>query len=118
MLVQHQNQKTFKIMKIKFLAVVIIALFVTSGAVAQEQKAKKEGKGGKVKEMIKELDTDGDGRLSMAEAEKAPKGKLKKNFTAIDTDKDNHLDKDELKAYRKEKKEKKEQKKAKTQTQK
>ncbi|MFL9845163.1 EF-hand domain-containing protein [Flavobacterium rhizosphaerae] len=52
--------------------------------------------------MFEKLDADGDGKISMAEAEKAPKGRLKENFATIDTNKDTYLDKEELKTYRKE----------------
>jgi len=89
-------------MKMKFLGMMMLtALFTTAGAVAQEQEKVRERKGNG--EMFAKLDTDGDGKISLAEAEKAPKGKLKENFAAIDTNKDSYLDKDELKAYREQK---------------
>ncbi len=90
-------------MKMKFLGMMMLtALFTTAGATAQEKGKKHDGKG--KGEMFAKLDTDSDGKISMAEAEKAPKGKLAENFTAIDTNKDSFLDKEELKAYREQKK--------------
>ncbi|MGQ2983673.1 EF-hand domain-containing protein [Flavobacterium sp.] len=89
-------------MKMKFLGLMMLAaLFTTAGAVAQEKEKVREGKGNG--EMFAKLDTDNDGKISLAEADKAPKGKLKENFAAIDTNKDSYLDKDELKAYREQK---------------
>lgn len=76
-------------------AFIIAAVFGTTAVSAQEI----EKTGNKRQEVFKKLDTDGDGKISMAEAEKAPKGKLKENFTQIDTNKDSFLDKDELKAF-------------------
>ncbi|MCW4470380.1 hypothetical protein OGH69_15510 [Flavobacterium sp. MFBS3-15] len=83
-------------MKGKFAAAFIMAaLFGTTAAVAQEIEKPENRR----KEMIKRLDTDNDGKISMAEAEKSPKGKLKENFAAIDTNKDSFLDESELKAF-------------------
>ena len=52
-----------------------------------------EGHRGK---FLKKLDTDGDGRISRAEAQAAPR--LAAHFDEIDTDKDGYLSPDELKA--------------------
>lgn len=92
-------------MKMKFLGMMMLIAAFTTGAMAQEKEKKHDGKGRG--EMFAKLDTDGDGKLSLAEAEKAPKGKLKENFTAIDTNKDSYLDKNELKAYREQKRKEK-----------
>lgn len=50
--------------------------------------------------MLQKIDTDGDGKVSRAEAEKAERKILAQRFDAIDTDKDGFLTKDELKAFR------------------
>lgn len=93
-------------MKMKFLGMMMLAaLFTAAGATAQEKEKVRDGKG--KGEMFAKLDTDGDGKISVAEAEKAPKGKLKENFAAIDTNKDSFLDKEELKAYREQKRKEK-----------
>ncbi|MES2487885.1 MAG: EF-hand domain-containing protein [Bacteroidota bacterium] len=85
----------------KWLMVLMLGGIFTTGAVAQEKVSEKKPAGEK---MIAKVDTDSDGKISKDEADKAPKGKLKENFAAIDTNKDNYLDKEEIKAYRKEKK--------------
>ena len=82
-------------------AMLLIGLFSTAGAVAQEKTIGKKPDGEK---MFAKIDIDKDGKISVAEADKAPQGKIKENFAAIDTNKDNFIDKEELKAYRKEKK--------------
>lgn len=88
-------------MKTKFLAVALLAaFFTTAGAVAQEKKLQQRDP----EAAFKKLDTNADGKLSLEEVEKAPRGKMKENFTAIDTNKDSFLDKEELKAYRETKK--------------
>jgi len=85
----------------KWLMVLMLAsIFTTGQSFAQDKTGGKKPHENK----FKELDTNGDGKLSLAEAEKSPKGKLKENFAAIDTNKDSYLDKEELKAYKKEKK--------------
>jgi Ca2+-binding EF-hand superfamily protein len=76
-------------------AFIMAAMFGTTTVSAQEI----EKTGNKRQEMFKKLDTDGDGKISMGEAEKSPKGKIKENFAQIDTNKDSFLDKDELKAF-------------------
>jgi Ca2+-binding EF-hand superfamily protein len=48
--------------------------------------------------MLKKLDTDGDGRISLQEAKAAPR--LAEHFSAIDTNGDGFLSADELKAAR------------------
>ena len=89
-------------MKTKWLAaIMLVALFATTGANAQEKVTK--GKPHHVK-MFDTLDADKDGKLSKAEVDQSDKGKLKENFAAIDSNKDSFIDKAELKAYKKEKK--------------
>jgi Ca2+-binding EF-hand superfamily protein len=59
---------------------------------AFHQKMHEGHKGG----FLKKLDTDGDGRISRAEAQAAPR--LAAHFDEIDADKDGFLTRDELKA--------------------
>jgi Ca2+-binding EF-hand superfamily protein len=84
-------------MKTKILTVVLMSTLFTIATYAQEQtdkpKPEKEG-------MFKKLDTDADGKISKAEADKAEKGMIKEKFTDIDTNKDEYIDKEELRAYR------------------
>jgi hypothetical protein len=51
-------------------------------------------------ERFKKADTDGDGTLSRAEAEKGMP-RLSRHFDAIDADKDGHVTRDEIEAARK-----------------
>ena len=86
-------------MKSKVVMLLMAVGLFTTGAMAQE-KPKKGDKAG----MLEKLDTDKDGKLSKAEVDASDKGSLKEKFAVIDTNKDLYLDKEELKAYRKEKK--------------
>jgi hypothetical protein len=52
------------------------------------------------KENFKEMDKDGDGKLSKVEVDGSDRKHLKKDFAAIDTNADGFISKDELKAYR------------------
>ena len=52
----------------------------------------------KMHERLKAADTDGDGKISRAEAAALPR--LAKHFDEIDTNKDGFLTKEELKAHR------------------
>ncbi len=77
------------------------ALFVVAlGASAQEQPERTKPN---PQEMFKKMDTDADGRISKAEAQKFKDGKTKmnENFAKIDKNKDSYLDKEELKEFRK-----------------
>ncbi|HEX4781929.1 MAG TPA: EF-hand domain-containing protein [Usitatibacter sp.] len=56
------------------------------------------GRHAKAAERFKKLDTDGDGRISRAEAQASPR--LSKGFDAIDANKDGYITPDELKAAR------------------
>jgi Ca2+-binding EF-hand superfamily protein len=79
------------------LVIMLISMFTTAQSFAQEQQ---DGNKPKRENIFAKLDTDADGKLSKAEADKAEKGKLTENFTAIDANKDGFIDKPELKAYR------------------
>lgn len=50
--------------------------------------------------MFERLDTDKDGKISKAEADKAEKGRLKDNFSKIDTNGDSFITKEEMKIFR------------------
>jgi len=101
MIVLPNTLKKRYVMNKKWLMVLMLGGIFTTGAVAQERVSQTKPSGEK---MIAKIDTDGDGKISKDEADKAPKGKLKENFATIDTNKDSYLDKEEIKAYRKEKK--------------
>lgn len=81
---------------------VAAGMMAATGAEAQERDGKKHKDKG---EMFKQMDTDGDGKISRAEADKGEKGKLKEKFAMIDTDNDGFLTKEEMKAFREKKKE-------------
>jgi Ca2+-binding EF-hand superfamily protein len=83
------------------MVVMLISMFTTVQSFAQDKEKRQRPDGGK---MFATLDTDNDGKISVAEADKAQRGKLKENFVTIDTNKDNYLDKEELKAYREKRK--------------
>ncbi len=51
-------------------------------------------------EMFKKLDTDGDGKISKEEADKAEHKMIKEHFAEIDTNGDGYISKDEFKAFR------------------
>jgi len=79
------------------MVIMLVSMFTTVQTFAQDNEKKQKPDGGK---MFAALDTDADGKISEAEAEKAQRGKLKENFAQIDTNKDKFIDKEELKAYR------------------
>jgi len=74
----------------------VFGLFAYSQTIAQQPPKKKNG----AKETIEKLDLDKDGKVSMAEAQKAEKGKLKTHFKEIDKNADGFVDLEELKAFR------------------
>ena len=71
----------------------------TSAAFAQAPVEPPKGeRAHKMHERLKAADTDGDGKISRAEAAALPR--LAKHFDEIDTNKDGFLTKEELKAHR------------------
>ncbi|QHS59769.1 EF-hand domain-containing protein [Chitinophaga agri] len=83
-----------------FAAAILVTAFTTVKTYAQERPADRQHKP-KHEGLFQKLDTDGDGKISKAEADKMEKGKLKEKFGEIDTNSDSFIDKEELKAYRK-----------------
>jgi Ca2+-binding EF-hand superfamily protein len=83
------------------MVIMLVSIFTTTASFAQDKKETPKPEPGK---MFNALDTDADGKLSVAEVDKAQRGKLKEDFTVIDTNKDSYLDKEELKAYREKRK--------------
>lgn len=81
-----------------FAAAILVTAFTTVKTYAQEQSTNPQAKP-KHEGLFQKLDTDGDGKISKAEADKQEKGKLKEKFSEIDTNSDSYLDKEELKAY-------------------
>jgi Ca2+-binding EF-hand superfamily protein len=72
---------------------------LTRAELAAWKKAHKGERRAKAAERFRHADTDGDGAISRAEAEKnAPR--LAKKFDLIDANKDGKLTQDELRAYR------------------
>ncbi len=51
--------------------------------------------------IVQRLDTDGDGKLSAAEADNTPRGRLAEYFATIDANSDGYLVPDELEAFAK-----------------
>lgn len=66
----------------------------------EELKAAREGRGGKGKNKLKEADTDGNGAISLDEAEAAGLDKLVENFDTLDADGNGEISKEEFKAAR------------------
>jgi Ca2+-binding EF-hand superfamily protein len=82
-----------------FAAAILVTTFATVKTYAQEQTSNPQSKP-KHEGFFQKLDTDKDGKISKAEADKSEKGKLKEKFSAIDANSDAFLTKEELKAYR------------------
>jgi Ca2+-binding EF-hand superfamily protein len=81
---------------------------LSRGELSAWKKAHKGERQAKAAERFKHADTDGDGAISRAEAEKhAPR--LAKKFDQIDSNKDGKLTQDELRAYRESKRSRKDQ---------
>jgi hypothetical protein len=91
-----------KPMKKVNVALVTVLLSASIGATAVFAQAPVEPpKGDRAQKMharLKAADTDGDGRISRAEAVALPR--IAKHFDEIDTNKDSFLTKEEMKAYR------------------
>lgn len=83
------------------MVIMLVSIFTTATTFAQDKKERPRPQPGK---MFDALDTDADGKLSVAEVEKAQRGRLKEDFAVIDTNKDSYLDKEELKTYREKRK--------------
>ncbi|MEO9569821.1 MAG: EF-hand domain-containing protein [Polaribacter sp.] len=78
----------------KIIAVLGFILLTSISAIAQQNNDEETPKGPpSVKQIIKDLDTNEDGKISLKEA----KGPLKKDFKKIDTNEDGFLSKKELK---------------------
>lgn len=71
---------------------------ITADELRAYHHAAREGRKEKSAERFKKLDTDGDGRISRAEAQAAPR--LASRFDELDANKDGFLTPDELKAAR------------------
>ncbi|KGL63624.1 hypothetical protein [Polaribacter sp. Hel1_85] len=78
----------------KILVVLGLSLITSVSALAQQGSREDRPKGPpSVKQIIKDLDTDEDGKISLKEA----KGPLKNDFKKIDINEDGFLSKKELK---------------------
>jgi len=90
-----------------FVVALLVTAFTTAKTYAQEQQPQPQQKHHH-EGIFQKLDTDKDGKISKAEADKQEKGRfsLKEKFDVIDANKDSFVDKEELKAYRKSQKEK------------
>lgn len=79
------------------MTMVCIILFASCKSSEAENKngdpQRRQGSQPSVEQLLTELDTDNDGKLSMSEV----KGPLKKDFSKIDSDDDGYLSKEELK---------------------
>jgi Ca2+-binding EF-hand superfamily protein len=88
-------------------SLLLACAFVSVSVNAQDHKDHKKDP----EKVIKSLDTNNDGKISKAEAEKAEKGKLKDHFAKVDANGDGFVDKTELETYWKNKQAAKEAKK-------
>ena len=79
----------------KSILTISCALLVTSFMCAQQNEEKERRREGppSIKQILKDLDTNEDGKISLKEA----KGPLKKDFKKIDKNKDGFISKKELK---------------------
>ena len=93
----------------KLAMIAAVAVLATVSSYGQEKQTKGP-KQDRIKEQMKRLDTDKDGRISLEEANKAENGKLKKNFSEIDTNADKYIDEAEMKAFRQRKMQEKKRK--------
>ena len=78
----------------KILAVLIVSLGLSATTYAQRENSDEKPKGPPTfKQLLKELDANEDGKISLKEA----KGPLEKDFKEIDTDEDGFLSEKEIK---------------------
>ncbi|MBI1372814.1 MAG: hypothetical protein GC159_08650 [Phycisphaera sp.] len=87
----------------KYLTVAIVACLATAFAAAPSFAKDKKDKKGSPEAMIKKLDTNSDGKISLEEFKAGPKGakdpaKAEKVFAKADADSDGFLSADEFKA--------------------
>ena len=84
---------------VAIVTVLLLASIGASAAFAQSPpESPKVDRAHKMHERLKAADTDGDGKISRAEAVALPW--LAKHFDEIDTNKDGFLTKEEIKAHR------------------
>ena len=96
-------------MKTNILTLVLLSTLASAGAYAQTPSktaatstapAGEPTKKGGDKDNFKEMDKDGDGKLSKAEVDGSDRKGIIKNFANVDTNADGFITKDELKAYK------------------
>jgi hypothetical protein len=97
-------------MKNKMLTLVLLGTLASVGAYAQTPSktnattttapASAPTKKGGDKDNFKEMDKDGDGKLSKAEVDGSDRKGIIKNFATADANADGFITKDELKVYR------------------
>lgn len=78
--------------KLKLGILVVAMTAISSLAFGQDSERRQNQEPPSAEEIIKELDTDEDGKISKKEA----KGRLKKDFAKIDTDEDGFVTQKEL----------------------
>lgn len=76
-------------------SLLLACAFVSVNVNAQDHKDHKKDP----EKVIKRLDTNNDGKISKAEADKAEEGKLKDHFAKVDANGDGFVDKTELETY-------------------
>lgn len=75
----------------------LICSFATISLNAQDNKDRPKRD---PEELFKKLDTDGDGKVSKAEADKSEFKMIKEHFNEIDKNADGYISKDEFKAFK------------------
>ncbi|MBN8787333.1 MAG: EF-hand domain-containing protein [Terrimonas sp.] len=80
---------------------IIITLLITGfTAVSSYAQEKQEPPKRDPEALFKKLDTDGDGKISKDEADKAEHKMIKDHFSEIDTNADGYISKEEFKAFK------------------
>ncbi|MBX3257523.1 MAG: EF-hand domain-containing protein [Chitinophagaceae bacterium] len=80
---------------------IIICMLVTGFAtVSSYAQERKEPPRRDPEELFKKLDTDGDGKISKDEADKAEHKMIKDHFSEMDTNADDYISKEEFKAFK------------------